>query len=548
VRDLLLLLGSRLRQMRNRWTRGRRGRAWQRRLAPLSILIWLGFLGLGSLSAFRSLQSALGSAAESVALEALAGAFSAGMLLVLFNGMRQSFDTFFLADDLALLFSTPLSRRAIFVAQFLAGMLDNGTYALMMILPPGVAFLYAFAAPWSAYLWLVAAGLLLLAGLTAVGILLDLFVARVVPPARARQVVVTLNILLILGTVLLYNAFSVRMIEPEQALTFLSRRYVSRQSALPAVWMAQSLAALLPARAVSFWRPAALLAGTAGGAAALAVWVSGWLYGRGWSATRQAPRRRRRQRAGPARLARGSSPLRAFLLKDVRYFARDTRSWATLLFGLILLVFFSFSFARDATDESSLAATLTPALFPAMTTGIAARWLLAAFAREGEAWWVVQASPLRDEDVLGAKFVLNYALCLASSWVAVVAFDLLVALPPLWLLAALVLTAVVVAGTTSLGLAVAAWRTDVGEGVTLRRDLVGTYVLLGLLGLYVGLPVAGATVVERLPLLVGGGSSPLPTASLVLLLIVVYLPITAAVWAGMRVWTLRSLRRMRVEP
>jgi hypothetical protein len=546
--DLALLLFNKLRLVRNGW-RERVSGNWRKRLAPISIVIWLGFLGYGFFSSFRFLQGILGEAARAVALEALSSAFLAGIVLVLVNGMRQMFDTFFISGDLTLLLSTPLSRRAIFIDRFLEGMVDNSTYGAMMVLPPGVAFLIVFGASWTAYVWLVVAFVLLLACLTAISVLLDLAVVRVVPAARARQVLVSLNMILILLIIILYNAFSVDLVRPDQMVNFLSTESVSSQGYLPATWMAHSIASLVPGYDLGFWSPALLLIGVSGGLSALSIWAAGTGFARGWGAAQESARPKRRRASAAVRSSNGGSPLRAFLTKDARYFLRDTRSWGMLLFGLVILGFFGISYARDMEQTSPLVVAAAAALLPAMGGLLSARWMLTVFSQEGEAWWVIQASPLRDQEIFGAKFVMNYALSSIYNVVTMILLTILSPIPLSWLPAAVAVTAILAVGTTAIGLAVAAWRTDMSQPQMQRRDIAGSYAIMGIIAAYVGLPVVFLTAFDEVPWLVEQIPivTQLSTNTLTLLLAAFYLPVTAAVYLGMRAWALTSLRRIRVE-
>ncbi len=542
-RDLLLLLRSKLRQTYNGWTRGSEKGAWRRRLAPLIALLWLFLLGSTAHSGFRFLQQNLGVAAQDVAYEAISGVFLGTLTLVLVNGMRQVFDTFFLAGDLPLLLSTPLSRRAIFSDRFVESLLDNGIYALVMVLPPGVAFLYAFAAPWLAYLWLVLAFLLLLAGLTALSILLDLLAVRWLPASRARQALMSLNLILFLLVLIAYNAVSSEIVQTERVVSFLSAGHISSQAYLPTVWVAQSLVALVPGFDGSFWTPAALLLGTCGGLTFLAVWAAGQLYSRGWGAVQEAPRRRA-QRAPRTTASTGRvSPLGAFLRKDLYYFVRESRSWATLLFGLVVLGFFSVSFARDWDGSSTTLAVTAALLVPGMAGLFTTRWSLSAFAQEAQAWWVIQSSPLRESDLFHAKFFLQWGLVMAYTTVAAALIAVLAPLPWFWLPLTALLAVVLSAGMAAAGLAVAAWRTDMSRPLyQQQRDVVGSYTLMALLTAYVALPAAPVLIVQSLPQL----GIPLDTLPSMLLLVALHLPVTVAFWLGMRAWTVHSLRRLRL--
>lgn len=540
MHDLLLLLSNRLRQTRNAWGRGRAQGNWRTRMLPLAALIWLGFLGYASYAGFAFLQTALGTAAAPVLLEAVASAFLGAMTLILLNGMRQNFDTFFISTDLPMLLSTPLSRRAIFLDRFVEGVFNNGVYAAMMILPPGVAFLLVYHAPWYAYLWLLTSLALLLAALTALSVLFDLLTIRLLPVTRAQQVLVGLNLLLILSVIVLYNAVSMRLVRPDQIVAALSGGVVSRQSYLPTFWLASSLAALVPGFSLPFWPSATLLLLAGAGLSVLAVWLSGWLYVRGWGAAHESPRRaRRRARHIVAPVLRGGSPLRAFLLKDLRHFLRDSRSWSMFLFGLVLLIFFGVSFARENGEVGGWLAVV--ALLPGMAGLFTVRWMLFAFAQEVEAWWIIQAAPLSETELFDAKFLLNYILALAYNWGALLILLPFVRIPLLWLPVALGLMALLVVGTTSVGLAVAAWRTDPSQPTRLQRDLIGTYGLVGLVGAYVAPPAAALIAIGRS----SGALNSLPLPLLGSLVMAAYLPVTIGVWAGMRAWAKRSLRLRR---
>ncbi|MBN1177765.1 MAG: hypothetical protein JXD18_01025 [Anaerolineae bacterium] len=547
--DLALLLANKARLIRNGWRQRFQGGSWRQRLAPVTVVVWLGLLGYGAFSGFQFLRDTLGTAAAPVASEALGGVFLGGMMLVLVNGMRQMFDTFFLSGGLALLLSTPLSRRAVFVDRFLEGIADNAVYAGVMVLPPGAAFLYAFGAPWFAYIWLVVSFLLLLVGLTAISILLDMAIVRLIPAARARQVLVSVNMVLMLGIIILYNAFSARIVQPDRAIAFLASEHISRQAYLPTQWMAQSLVSLTPGYTASFWLPAGLLVGTSVALAVVAVWVAGRLYARGWGAAQESARRRRTRTGGTAPSTRGGSPLLAFLTKDLRYFLRDTRSWGMLLFGLVILAFFGLSYARDMASASELMIAGAGVLLPGMGGLLSARWMLTVFAQEGEAWWVIQSSPLREVEVFYAKFVLNYGLALLYNSVAVALFGLLSPVPAGWLPAAMLLVAILALGTTAIGLAVAAWRANVRNPQLQRRDTLGYYTMMGIVAGYVGLPVLALVALDDAPWLAAQlpGLMRLPAPTLLLLLAAFYLPVTAALWVGMRAWAVSALQKLRVE-
>src|SRR6476660_8289095 len=119
----------------------------------------------------------------------LPGALLTGLaLLMLLTSFGVALGTLFLANDLELLMSAPVDRRAVFLSKMLDSMVPNYGLLLVMALPSLVAF--GIGQGWGPlYYLLVLITLAVLPLLPAgLGALLVLLVARVAPVRRVREI------------------------------------------------------------------------------------------------------------------------------------------------------------------------------------------------------------------------------------------------------------------------------------------------------------------------------------------------------------------------
>lgn len=356
-------------------------------------------------------------------------------LLVLFSSFGVALGSLFLANDLELLMTAPVDRRAVFASKILDGL--GVYYALVAITALPALATYGLGLRYgpSYYLLAALAALgtpLLPAGL---GALLVIVVARFAPARRVREALGLAAALVGMGCGALGQTAGVwtrrlgdfgPTASPEDVLARL--RELQRLP-LPSLVAGRGLAA---AGAGDWGGAVAGLAGfllLTGGSFLGCALVADRLYATGWARMQGSGDARR----GHGRAARdapsggypggwfGRAPAwGAIALKDWRTLPRDLRNFAQVLSPLLVLPVIYFNLltgrgrrgagALDAFDRLGRGA-LDPAGIPLAVGVLSATILvcgnvaLTSISREGRSWWLLKAAPLSGFDLLRGKLM-----------------------------------------------------------------------------------------------------------------------------------------------
>jgi len=433
--DLWLLLGL-------RWTlswntfRGRK--RWQQALQVLGTLWvggWLGFVsglagfGIGALLR-RFPEAPLEALLPGLILTAVAA-------IILISSFAIALGALFLTSDLETLMAAPVSRRALFTAKILDGLVTYYAITIVAAIPALVTYgLVLRYGPLYYVLAIIAVvGTPLLPA--GVGALLTMLVARFAPARRVREVLGLVGALVGVSFSLVGQTsrlWTQRLFaagqDPQELLGHL-RQLVAIP--LPSIVAGRGLAAagagnwaLAGAELVGFL---ALTFGLFAGC----VIVAERLYATGW-ARMQGAGSANRSRAQVARDAAnagwlGRAPAwAAIALKDWRTIPRDLRNFAQLLTPLVILPIVYFNIigggrrrSNDLTDALSGlgGGTIDPVGIVAAggillaTVLIFRRVAATAISMEGQAWWMLKLAPISGQELLRGKLaaaVVPFAL------------------------------------------------------------------------------------------------------------------------------------------
>ena len=391
------------------------------------LVVGLGFLALGAGLGFllREMPD------PDLAALLPGGLLTALSLIMLLTSFGVALGTLFLANDLELLMSAPVDRRAVFLAKMFDGILPSYGILLIMALPALVAF--GLGQAWGPlYYFLVLVTLAVLPLLPAgLGAMLVLLVARVAPVRRVREILGFAGALFGIACGLLGQTS--RYWVP--GLAGGSGR-PDAEAALDSVrgWASVPLPPLMAGRGlasagmgdlgmlfVSFGGFLLLTVGTF----VVCVWLADSLYAAGWvrmHGSGSAKRGKERSAKAAARsgwLGRAPAWL-AIALKDWRVIPRDLRNFAQILAPLALLpfVFFSivagdggrrgrpgrnpfenFDFSQGAIGVFVAAGVLVAVLF------VFGRIAETSISMEGKSWWLTKAAPITPWEVLFGKFM-----------------------------------------------------------------------------------------------------------------------------------------------
>lgn len=334
--------------------------------------------------------------------------------LLLLSGTITAFTTLYLADDLPLLISAPISMGRLYMARLVETWAQSSWMMLVFALPMVAGCGPALAAPWWFYLALIGLSLPLTVMCAAGGTVLAMILARALPARRGRDALVVLSLLTFVA---LYVAF--RVTQPDQfvrpdgvahLVELLQGMGPEGAPLSPPSWVVEALFALVrgdyaPAVILS----AALIFG-AGAACAVGAWVARAVYLSSFWMSQQGQgagdRRRRRGQRG-AQVPR--SPIQALMRRDTLIFFRTIGQWSQLLLVGALGSVYVFNFHHLRTLGALGIAGPSGLFFLNLLFGgfvittLAVRFLYPALSLEGRGIWAIRAAPIGFEVLLKAK-------------------------------------------------------------------------------------------------------------------------------------------------
>jgi len=334
-----------------------------------------------------------------------------------FSGIVTALSTFFLSDDLRLLFAAPVSARRLFHARFLRTVAQSSWMVVVFIVPVLMGVGLAHCAPPAYYPMTILAVTPFVMIPIAIGTAVTLLLVNIFPARRARDILMLMGLLFAGSLVLL-----LRMIQPEQLLRVeslpdITDFFATLQSPvtplLPSFWAAETVFAALQGRfntlhVVALWTTAL----------ALIVLVAGayerWHF-TGFSKAQEGRKVRFTRLAVLDRVAR-ALPIpavhRHLLVKDLKLFLRDVSQWSQLLLLLALVLVYLYNFRVLDLDRipymsgmiKNVYAFVNLAMAGLVMSTVCARFVFPAVSAEGAAFWIIRTAPISLRAFLWSKF------------------------------------------------------------------------------------------------------------------------------------------------
>jgi len=384
-------------------------------------------------------------------------AFSGAILFMFITSVQLAFSHLFFADDLALLFASPVPAG--FVLGIKLGVVAAGAFGVFLLVAGPVTWAYLGAVHAADLTYLVALGyggsLALLAAGAAVWF--NLALVRFIPARLMKQLYAVVGILVFLAIYMVSQLLPGWLAPGDHpvlpiGVTGLFGQDIARYSLLawPVVQASRGQAWLWP---FLLWAAASVAAVL--GSATLA---RQGLY-QGWTAFSETQRRSRPVRNGAvgswwaqAWLGPGEA---AIIGKDWKYLRRDVQEWVQLFMPAVVLVVLTL---RTLWDRSL---AQTPGLVSVNVAVMALVGVLAggslglyAIGREGLSIGIIRAAPVRGREVLAAKFWAGYLPSVLTVEAFAVAVLALLHMPFRVVAGALVAIALVSAGSNGIAIAV----------------------------------------------------------------------------------------------
>ncbi len=417
--DFRLLLANQLRVTYNKirhWPLG----AWLGIIAvSLGFLAFVIYLGLMAYGALKVMPPEIGEGF-------LALVFMMGIAGQLFFGVTAAFVTLYMSEDLELLFVSPVPLRVVFAVKSLVVAGSNLLAAFLFCFLPGIFYGLLFQAGAVYYLFVLLVGFGLWIMGTALAVLLNLVVMRVVPPHRSREAVGFIGAL---AGIMMAVIFQLPNMVIHSGQQFNLTDWLAGQDEMlrimgyfPWGWGSRSLAGGISGNLMEGlgWSLLLLLAGVSLFFGAFILLERG--FRRGWVSISQGEGGRRRYKrrsyksAGKYQNATlqftategaigTTSPLAgmwAVAKKDLLYMRRDTREWFGYMIPLFFMVFLvaQFLFFQVGVMQSTMVMVLI--MYSLMFSGNIA---LQSFGREGESDWFLNSVPLAGWPVVWGKLL-----------------------------------------------------------------------------------------------------------------------------------------------
>ncbi len=345
--------------------------------------------------------------------------------LTALSGLVGTLASLFLSKDMELILASPLTWRRLFWGKLLEITILACWFPVLFVGPVLVGFGVYFHAGPLFYLGsaLVLFTLLLLG--TSCAMTVVTLLARLVPAARFRQILVASALL---GMVTAYLLFQ-RLVPPSVATSEVSellRAAIAKHSWRYWYEPASLGAAALDALRIGAWRAALESYGILAAFTALSLSVSFLalraFFEDAFSRARSMKslfriNSKRAQRRVLLLLSFVKAPTRALITKEYKLFARDMIQALQLmvLLGLCVMYLYNFQILRTAGESAPIAAGARlwwSALLVIMNLGVGGlvittvcmRFVFPSVSLEGQSYWILQVAPVTPLELLKAKF------------------------------------------------------------------------------------------------------------------------------------------------
>lgn len=393
--------------------------------------------------------------------------------LLLFSSIVASLSKLYLSRDLLLVHSLPVSPGKIFLARWLESTADSSWMVILFSLPVFLSYGIVYKAGPFFYLTAGLSLMPLCLTASALSAFVVVIAAVVLPAGRIRTVFVFFGLLLIVALIVAFRLMRPeRLVNPETFATlvlYLREMGTPGSPLLPTTWAFDSLNAALFGRKAESLFHLSLAWSFSAAMAFVATWVAGTFYFAGYTkaqttAERLFPLKDRLRRNRHPFLEKLSGPAWAFAVKEFRTFFRDQTQWPQLFLIAALIVIYLYNFSVLPLGQSKIKTIYLQNIFSFLNMGlasfvltaVAARFVYPAVSFEGDAFWIVRASPISLRTFLWVKFAVYYLPLLVLAEILIVISNLLLQVTPFMMALSVVTVFLMVPGVVALGVGLGA--------------------------------------------------------------------------------------------
>lgn len=363
--------------------------------------------------------------------------------ILLFSSIVTALSTLFLSEELHLLYGLPLPQENIYWVKLAETTANSSWMVLLFSMPVFVSYGIVFRQGWLYYsmIALTMPALIVICG--ALGTAAAIGLVSAFPARRLKDVLVLLSLAAVAAMYVFFRFLRPeRLVDPDVFITvidYLASLDMPAAPFLPSQWMTDILAGLLFARGqTGFLFNLVLLWSTAGAAAVIVGWLFNALHFNTWSKAQEAAKAVITRTGVFERVfERLLSPLppqaAALFAKDLRVFFRDTAQWSQLFILAAIIVIYLYNFSVLPIEKTplptrffhNLVAFFNLGLAGFVIAAVAVRFGFPAVSMEGEAFWIIKASPLTVRRFIWCKFWMTFLLLSIIAQILIVCTNLL---------------------------------------------------------------------------------------------------------------------------
>ncbi|MFZ1036873.1 MAG: hypothetical protein WAU61_11720 [Smithella sp.] len=425
MNTIFSLLRPRILSGINSLRQGNKKNNWARifMYSALGIVFWIGtfIIFYRVLLYFQSVQDF----GNILAMKLLSMIIMTFFTLLLFSNIINCLSHLYLSYDLPFLHSLPVSSKDIFLSKWLMSAFDSCWMIVAFSLPIFLSYGLIYKATIIYYVTFLMAMIFMCLITAALGGILVLFGAIILPAGRIRTILILLGVIMVMILI-----FILRLTRPEQLVNpdsfasvvlYLNSMQTPNSPLLPTTWITDTIKAALDNETKACLFNLALT----GTFAFMLIFINNITatvaYFTGFSKSQTTPRRL----FAPLKykgfnwesllnfLPRES---RAFAVKEIRTFFRDSSQWPQLFLMAALVTIYLYNFSVLPLNNLPIKTIYLQNLFSFLNIGLAAsvlsaisaRFVFPAVSMEGEAFWIVQAAPVSTKRFLWIKFFLYY--------------------------------------------------------------------------------------------------------------------------------------------
>ncbi len=353
-------------------------------------------------------------------------------VFLFFSGITVSIHYLFVSTDLPLLLSSPVSNKIIFSYKLIESVFINSSFFLFVGVPIFVAFGNVTQNLNLTYM----AGMTftVLAFITlpvSISFIVSLFIVRILPVSRAKELMAVL-----LGLISLGIWFFIQIFRAEEFNRFSSDYNADKISQiseftgnnliayLPASWAAKSIYAFALNdfhRLFSGFVPLVIITTIV---VAIALLLAQNVFDAGIISpySESGKLRKKRSRSGAPLLRRYEQVFRtatiSIFLRDMKLLIRDFRHLTSIMILVIMMIIFPL--IRGGSETYQADEALLPFIPIVFFSGIISCQLSARLIPvEGKSFWITMMIPQTWFRIIGGKFMLAFVFNLAAIWSAV---------------------------------------------------------------------------------------------------------------------------------